>query len=156
MDSADWKTRAKRAGWRVGAVKDRCVHLECAKQGCHGQVALQLGDLGGEIEPCALPHVRQYSAQTFELYASLVAELQLRRRSLGMSQDDVCAASGLSDGHINKLEAYDRVAQFDTLKLWAQTLGLAISLTPSALPQASAKLIERRASGPEIQAHSSN
>ncbi len=65
-----------------------------------------------------------------------------------MSQEDVGAASGLGDGHVNKLENFDRIAQFPTLQLWAQTLGLSIALCPASLPQSSARIIEQRTGNP--------
>ncbi|MEM9584826.1 MAG: helix-turn-helix transcriptional regulator [Pseudomonadota bacterium] len=66
----------------------------------------------------------------------------MRRRALGLSQEDINHAAGLADGHINKLESFARTAQFPTLKLWADTLGLAITATPCALPPEINELIE--------------
>ena len=72
-------------------------------------------------------------------------ELVDRRRALGLSQDDIATAGGFADGHINKLEAFDCIAQFPTLQLWAQTLGLQTALMPVELPAATHRSIERRA-----------
>jgi transcriptional regulator with XRE-family HTH domain len=63
---------------------------------------------------------------------------------LGLSQEDINAAAGLADGHINKLEAFHRTAQFPTLQLWANTIGLSITVAPAILPPATTRAIERR------------
>tara|TARA_R110000851_G_scaffold22626_9_gene67012 strand:- start:548 stop:820 length:273 start_codon:yes stop_codon:yes gene_type:complete len=73
-----------------------------------------------------------------------VGELVRRRRALGISQEDLSDAAGMADGHINKLEAFARTAQFPTLQLWAQTLGAEITLRAAPLPDATARAIERR------------
>lgn len=86
----------------------------------------------------------QYSTRVFEDYRQLVALLVSRRKQIGLSQEEVGAASGLADGHINKLEAFDRVARLPTLQLWAQTIGLQVNLAPCPMPDATLAAIERR------------
>lgn len=139
---SEWIRAAKAAGWKARLGKDGLLHLKCGRQGCKGRVALPLANLGPVPAPCALPHVQQYGQQTYDLYRSMVDELKRRRMLLGLSQEDVNAAAGLADGHINKLEAFHRTAQFPTLKLWTETLGLSITLTPCALPSEIPKILE--------------
>ncbi len=146
--AAEWIKRAQEAGWLVTGSKGLVLRLRCSKQGCRNMVKVPVTNLGDVPEPCPMAHTGQYAAPTFDEYRSLIGELQRRRRSLGLSQEDVCAASGLADAHINKLEAFDRTAQLPTLQLWAQTLGLSITLTTTELPLVTAKAIERRASKP--------
>lgn len=100
--------------------------------------------LGSTPDRCDWPHVQQYAAPVFDRYRVLVDELAHRRRSLGLSQEDVGGSSGLADGHVNKLEAIHRVAQFPTLQLWASTLGLKLALVPAQLPSATIAAIENR------------
>lgn len=148
MRASQWIRNAEKAGWLVKGPKGLKLHLRCGKQGCTSVLNLPIDNLGPVPAPCSAPHVGQYSARTFEQYTALVTELQRRRRQLGLSQEDVCAASGLADGHINKLEALDRIAQFPTLRLWAETLGFSLALLPTQLPKATTKAIEARASSP--------
>ena len=103
----------------------------------------------GEVpEPCQLLHRKRYSPEVFGAYERLVAELRRRRRSLGLDQADVNAAMGMADGYIAKLESFARVAPFPTLQLWATTLGLNITATPTALPDATIRAIEARKAMP--------
>tara|TARA_R110000737_G_scaffold326768_1_gene340645 strand:+ start:559 stop:1137 length:579 start_codon:yes stop_codon:yes gene_type:complete len=148
MKSSQWINKAQLAGWRVTSAKDRTIHLQCSRQGCAGVLSLPLDNLGPAPGPCDLPHVGQYGAAAYDLYKGLVAQLVRKRRALGMSQEDINAAAGLSDGHINKLEAFARTAQFPTLQLWAATLGVEITLRPAPLPPATARTIDRRALDP--------
>lgn len=148
MQARAWIKEAEKQGWRLRSVRGLEVCLECAKHGCPGSLVLPLDNLGPVPSPCALPHSGQYAARAVETYAALVSELQRRRRSLGLSQEDVTAASGLADGHINKLEAFARTAQFPTLQLWAETLGLSIRLEPAPLPPKTAQTIEERTTNP--------
>lgn len=103
-----------------------------------------MSNLGPVPPPCDLRHVGQYGAATYDLYAKLVEELKRKRRALGLSQEDINDAAGLADGHINKLEAFARNAQFATLQLWANTIGLEITVRAAPLPPATARAIERR------------
>jgi transcriptional regulator with XRE-family HTH domain len=100
--------------------------------------------LGAIPEPCSKSHHGLYAKRTYDEYKSLVAVLVRKRRCLGLSQEDRCAVAGLADGHVNKLEAFARTAQMPTLQLWAQTLGLEITVTQADLPAATARAIERR------------
>ncbi|MGJ5621078.1 helix-turn-helix domain-containing protein [Sulfitobacter sp. MF3-043] len=114
-------------------------------QGTH---SVDLGKLGPAPDPCTLDHDKQYAKKVYDQYKSLVGELVKKRRALGLSQEDINAAAGLADGHINKLESFARTAQFPTLRLWAETVGLEITLAASRLPQATARAIDRRVSNP--------
>lgn len=107
-------------------------------------MTLPLDNLGAAPSPCSLSHHGQYGAQAYARYTALVGELRRRRRALGLSQEDINAAAGLADGHINKLESFARTAQFPTLQLWAATLGGEITIAPAPLPDATARAIERR------------
>ena len=148
MTVKEWIRQAERQGWRVQQVRGLSIELRCAKQGCEGHKALPLDNLGPTPEPCDLQHEGQYAQKVFNEYQALVSEFQRRRRSLGLSQEDVTAASGLADGHINKLEALHRVAQLPTLQLWAQTLGLSLVIDPAPLPASTLKVIEQRKINP--------
>ncbi|MGR3662522.1 MAG: helix-turn-helix domain-containing protein [Paracoccaceae bacterium] len=135
MKSQEWIKAAQKAGWKV-TVRGLTISLKCSKHGCPGSMTVPMDDLRAVQDPCNGEHVGQYSAKAYENYRCLVAELAHRRRSLGLSQEDICAASGLADGHINKLEAFARTAQLPTLQLWVQTLGLKMVLSPAPLPPA--------------------
>ena len=148
MTVREWIKRAERQGWRVQRVRGLSIDIRCSKQGCEGLKSLPLDNLGPTPEPCELPHEGQYAHKVFSEYQALVAEFQRRRRSLGLSQEDITAASGLADGHINKLEALDRVAQMPTLQLWAQTLGLSLVIDAAPLPASTLKIIEDRKTNP--------
>lgn len=152
MAAGKWISEAQKAGWRVRAASGSVLHLRCACQGCPGENKLPLANLGEVPGPCKLPHKGKYARQTFQKYEHLVAELRRRRRLLGLSQEDVTAATGLIDGHINKLESFARTAQFPTLQLWAETLGVTITLTPAPLPPATSRAIEHRAARPYDEA----
>ena len=141
---AQWIQAAKAQGWRQAPSDGRTICLVCARQGCSGKISVPIENLGPIPDPCQLPHAGQYAGPVFETYQALVSELARRRRSLGLSQEDVAAAGGFADGHINKLEALDRIAQMPTLQLWAQTVGCQITLQPCALPPATHRAIERR------------
>lgn len=145
MRAKEWLKAAEANGWRVKSSRSLVLVLKCCRQGCPGTVTAPLDNLGHVPEPCTLDHVGQYSARTFETYRALVGQLVRRRRQLGISQEDLNAAAGLTDGHINKLEALHRVAQMPTLQLWAETLGLSLGLNPAALPEATMRTIARRA-----------
>ena len=144
MGATDWIKAAKRAGWRVTPQGSALV-LQCSRQGCSGRKVLPVDNLGNPPEPCALPHQGQYAGRTLGDYKALVGSLIQRRKQLGLSQEDVTEAAGLADGHINKLEALHRYAQFPTLHLWAQTLGLEITLYPAPIPPKTMAVIDGRA-----------
>lgn len=144
MQASKWITQAQGQGWRVSSARNATLHLSCICQGCDGSLSLPLSNLGPVPDPCKLPHVGQYSRATYDRYAALVDELRRKRRALGLSQEDINAAAGFADGHLNKLEALDRTAQFPTLQLWAATLGLGLTVQPLPLPPATLRAIERR------------
>jgi transcriptional regulator with XRE-family HTH domain len=103
-----------------------------------------LSDLGPIPAPCAFDHSSLYAKPVFDEYRALVGNLARRRKQIGLSQEDLGAAAGLADGHINKLEAFARTAQFPTLQLWANTLGMELTLAPAPIPPATLRAIERR------------
>jgi len=148
MIASKWISEAEKAGWRVRSANGSVLHLKCSCQGCPGEIKLPLANLGDLPGPCDLPHKGQYSRQTFDRYVAIVDELRRRRRLLGLSQEDLTDATGLIHGHINKLESHSRTAQFPTLQLWAETLGVRITLTPVPLPPATARAIEYRTARP--------
>ena len=79
-------------------------------------------------------------------YREFVRQMVERRIELGLSQEDLCFVTGLADGHINKLEAFDRIAKFPTLLIWASALGLSIKPLPADLPLATIRaMADRRA-----------
>lgn len=144
MVASQWIQKAQGKGWRVQSASKGVLSLRCSAHGCKGALSLPLSNLGQVPEPCALEHVAQYAKPVFDEYRALVSDLARRRRLLGLSQEDLNAAAGLADGHINKLEAFARTAQFPTLQLWAKTLGTSITLAPSPLPAATTRAIEQR------------
>lgn len=139
MLEVQWIKEAKANGWIRQRSTGAGVRLKCSKQGCNTFLDIAFNNMKAAPDPCDKPHTSQYAAKTFDQYVSLVGELSRRRRSLGLSQEDICNAAGLADGHINKLEAFHRTAQFPTLQLWASTLGMNITLSPCPLPDAIAK-----------------
>ena len=148
MTAAKWIKEAQSAGWRVTSSRDHTLHLTCSCLGCPGKLSLLLDDLGPAPAPCDLPHVGQYGAPAYDQYKALVAQLVRKRRALGMSQEDINAAAGMAEAHLNKLESFARTAQFPTMQLWAETLGLEITLAASILPPATVRAIDRRVSKP--------
>ena len=154
MTAAKWIKEAQSAGWRVTSAKDRTIRMQCAKQGCPGVLSLPIDNLGPTPATYDLPHVGQYGAPAYNQYKALVAQLVRKRRALGMSQEDINAAAGMAEAHLNKLESFARTAQFSTMQLWAETLGLAITLAPSSIPAATARAIETRVAQPLCEAKS--
>lgn len=144
MLKARWIKEAEKNGWRVTGARGQVIAMRCHKQGCPGVISAPMDNLGQPPGPCTLPHHDQYAAPVYQSYVDLVEDLKRRRRLLGLSQEDINAAAGLADGHLNKLEALHRTAQFPTLQLWAATLGVQITGTPAPLPPSTARAIERR------------
>jgi len=85
------------------------------------------------LKPCSEIHLSGYGLLAIGKYKDLVEQLVQRRRDLGLSQDDINSAAGFADGHLNKLEALHRIAQFKTMLIWTATLGLEITLEPANL-----------------------
>ena len=146
--AAKWIKEAQSAGWRVTSSRGGTLFLSCSREGCKGAQSIDLGKLGPAPEPCTLDHNKQYARKVYDEYKSLVAALVKKRRALGLSQEDINAAAGLAEGHINKLESFARTAQFPTLRLWAETVGLEITLAAAMLPPATARAIDRRVTKP--------
>jgi len=144
MQFRKWIQATEASGWSVSSVHGLKLTLQCTKQGCTSTKVLPLDNLGDIPAPCQAEHVGQYSAKVYDNYRSLVAELVRRRHSLGLSQEDIGGASGLADGHINKLEAFERTAQLPTLQLWAATVGMQIAMRPCPLPPATIRAMEQR------------
>lgn len=144
MNASDWIKKAELAGWRLDSVKGGSVVLACSKLGCTGRASASLDDLGNIPEPCAEQHRGNYGKTVYQDYAAIVTKLRQRRQAVGMSQEELTDATGLADGHINKLEAYHRTAQLPTLQLWARALGYEIALSPCELPAKSRAIISGR------------
>ncbi len=117
MLASKWIKQAEKNGWLLVDTRSRELVIRCCKQGCGNTKTIPIDNLGPIPAPCDRAHEGQYARAVFDEYTRLVAELQCRRRSLGLSQEDVNAAAGLADGHINKLEAFHRTAQMPTLQL---------------------------------------
>lgn len=77
-------------------------------------------------------------------YREFVERMIRRPKELGLSQEDLCFATGLGDCHINKLEAFDRIASFPTLLIWASALGLSVKPVPVDLPLVTVRAIDVR------------
>lgn len=148
MQVRQWIREAEKAGWRVSRVSGLELHLACSCKGCKGRKVLPLDNLGPPLDPCELLHVKGYAAPVFHAYEELIAELRRRRCLLGLDQGDIDSASGLADGHVAKLESFAKIASPPTLTLWAETLGLRLTVTPAALPSSTLKAIEDRQARP--------
>lgn len=116
--------------------------MRCAQMGCLS--VRFLGENQRPLKPCDWPHAQGYARPALDAYADLARQLVERRHALGLSQDDVAVAAGLSDGHLNKLEASARRAELPTLILWAGALGLRLSLEPCPLPQSTLVAVASR------------
>lgn len=68
-------------------------------------------------------------------YYDLVAELQKRRRILGIPQILLDDIAGFQDGYTGKLEkpmtSYGRHAGWNMLEIWLQALGVGIAVVPA-------------------------
>lgn len=124
------------------------LELHCAKVGCKGVKRVPIDILGDPPPPCTLPHAGNYARPVLDEYASLVGELVRRRRSLGLGQADMDDVIGLPDRYVGKLEAMSKIASPPTLLLWAQSLGLHLTVAPAPLPKATMAAIERRRDNP--------
>lgn len=144
MGANSWFKAARRNGWQTSPGPQADVLLKCSKHGCPGVISRPLIALGEVPAPCELEHVGQYSITAFDPYRAIVEKLISRRHALGLSQEEVNDAAGFTDGHLNKLEVFLRIAQIPTLQLWAETVGLRIMLEPSPLPKATQRAIDRR------------
>jgi transcriptional regulator with XRE-family HTH domain len=144
MKLTQWLKAASAQGWQQTPSIAGSVRLACKCQGCPETVTRPENNLGPIPDPCTRLHEGQYAGEVVKDYRALVLELVRIRKSLGLSQEDVAAAAGLADGHLNKLEAFARTAQPPTLQLWAMTLGRQLELTPAPLPLATQRAIERR------------
>lgn len=144
MEVAQWVQAAQKANWRVQSSQQGTLRLCCGAHGCKGIIVRSLSDLGPVPDPCGLDHTGLYAKPVFDEYRALVGDLARRRKQIGLSQEDLSAAAGLADGHINKLEAFTRTPQFPTLQLWAATLGMELTLAPAPIPPATLRAIERR------------
>jgi transcriptional regulator with XRE-family HTH domain len=144
MLASEFIQKAQATGWRVISTRDGVIKLKCRCHGCKATLIQPIKTLAAIPQPCGRSHHGLYAAGTYDEYKSLVAVFIRKRRSLGLSQEDLCAAAGLADGHVNKLEAFARTAQMPTLQLWAKTLGLEITVVQTDLPAATVRAIEHR------------
>jgi transcriptional regulator with XRE-family HTH domain len=144
MLDEQWMRKARKAGWRVTSKRGDLIELSCACSGCPGRLSIPKNNPGPVPKPCKRIHFGRLGQQSHELYHTLVDQLRDQRLSLDLSLEDVNAAAGFGDGHMNKLEALHRIAQIPTLQLWAQTLGLELTLVPAKLPRVTVRTMEQR------------
>lgn len=130
-------------GWRVHSFRDGAFCFKCEKVGCEG-VHNSTSDEMSNPGPCSLPHTGNLGKPAIELYTQFIDLLRMRRKAIGLSQEDITECTGLADGHINKLEAQHRIASMPTLLLWAQSIGLELTVRPAPLPTKTCLTIERR------------
>lgn len=67
-----------------------------------------------------------------EVEDSLIDTLRLRRKSLGLSQEEVADKLGLSAMGLSYLERGSRELKIEMLELWAKELGLEVEVTLSS------------------------
>ncbi|MFY0633669.1 MAG: helix-turn-helix transcriptional regulator [Vannielia sp.] len=148
MQASHWIKLSEKAGWRVAKVTASSIYLRCQCVGCPGHVSAPLGGLGQPPGPCNRDHDNRHARPVYDQYRELVHALRRRRLLLGLDQADLCAACGLADGHIAKLESFKKTASPPTLFYWASALGLQLALAPQELPQATLRAIDNRKGRP--------
>jgi len=144
----EWIRKTEQAGWRVASVKGKRITIRCGCIGCPASRNYLIDGLDAVPAPCDLPHKNGHAKEVFDTYEKLVAELRRHRVQIGLDQQDLSDVMGVADGYIGKLESFAKTASPVTLMLWAQSLGLSITTTPAAMPKATAKAIQDRASSP--------
>jgi transcriptional regulator with XRE-family HTH domain len=119
------------AGWIVDTIDQESCVVRCPKQGCVMRARVSSAD---QVPPRA----KQDDSYGFTVtaYNFLRKYLRERRRKLRLSITEVEAMAGLADGHLLKMEKNlpARTPQFDTIMLWAQALGIRITLMPGPVP----------------------
>lgn len=148
MSAEKWIKQAQKNGWVVAGVDGLEIRLRCQCHGCTSALTLPIQNLGPVPDRCAEPHINGYSRAAFAGYQQMVEELISRRRNLGLSQDDLNAASGMTEGYINKLESYAKIAAPPTLQLWADSLGVTFTIRNTTLPPATRRAVEARIGNP--------
>ena len=141
----------KKQGWLLTHSDGAGLHFICRSYGCMERMCVPLDTSPSDAQPCSAYHVSKYGGNALLEYKSLVSQLVVRRKALGLSQEDINACAGLTDGHINKIEAFHRFAYFSTLQLLAETLGFEITLTPATLPDNTRELIEQRSENKQTE-----
>lgn len=63
-------------------------------------------------------------------YQRIIHELRQARIAKKMTQEELDERLGLTRGHVEKLENRTRIARADTLMLWADGLGFALTIAP--------------------------
>jgi len=75
------------------------------------------------------PHTSIPSPQEERFYKRLILRLIAERKALGLTQDDVNARIGLTEGHVNKWEAGVKMPSSFYLMCWCLALGLRLDAT---------------------------
>lgn len=79
-----------------------------------------------------LPQCKTLSAEEREHYHTLITELIVRRKSLGLSQAVLDEHIGVSEGMVAKWEAGHRLPGAFFLMCWCKSLGARLTLTGPA------------------------
>lgn len=133
--------RAQNRGWMVEAVDEDRIVGRCPAHGCGLKAVLKAGS---KIPQCDPDLRRDPTMLPIGIYDDLRLILKERREGLNLSMGDIEFASGLADGHVNKMESPNpaRIPQIDTVLLWLQSLGYELVVRPTELPPATASILE--------------
>ena len=140
--------KAEANGWRVASAGHGQLELSCTKIGCPSRIMRDLDEPGDIPAACPRIHHSSYGSTAFEIYRQDVLDLKARRLALGLSQIDVNDALGLTDGHISKLEAFERIGSYATMRYWFTALGWQMTKTPAPMAPAIVRAIEHRKAKP--------
>lgn len=146
MKQADFIAAAQANGWRLFHVdrKTGDVHMRCDRRGCptanvFSARRIQRGDVP---KRCDRDHRGEYAGPVIDRYESIVEVLRRRRMMLGLSQDEVEFAAGLTTSHIAKLESGVYTTKLETLIIWANALGYEVTLAPAPVHPAVLRTLE--------------
>jgi len=153
MDRKAYISEMQSAGWVLWrhSRQSATSSFVCKHIGCKGAKIVTDDQIlrSRSVKPCTLPHYDQrHAAEPVATYAALVQHLRNRRLRMGLSQEEIEAASGLAFDHIGKLEILDRIGTFPTMIAWAETLGMEIALVPKAIPDQVLAIIDHKAGRP--------
>ena len=141
---SSWHKELRANGWSVACADGARICLRCRSPGCPSERTIDLAIDPSIPAPCADHHVDGYGWTVVEQFRDLRRALIDARKSMGLTQEEVNALAGFTDGHISKLEAGMRTPQFPTFEVWAATLGKAIVLENTKLPPVVARTIARK------------
>ncbi len=147
MNLDEFIREMQRRQWVLwGSREGRHVFI-CRHDNCPSSVVVLDDKMGKSAlaRPCKLPHTDPIADQAVVNYHSLVEILRRRRQELGLSQDDVEYAAGLSIDHIGKAESGERSLTLPTFTAWANTLGFDFRLAPAPVPDQVIKVIQAKA-----------